>query len=105
MGSPILHTEEYIDELEFVENTVIYGNDDAGISFNEYRSSEHDELIFENACEADLERSRDDCPDVADKVMTQGLHSAITMYISLAREVTNAIAKMHESGNLGASAA
>ena len=28
VGSPVLHAEEQIEELEFVENTVIYGNED-----------------------------------------------------------------------------
>jgi len=60
VGSPILHTEEQIEELEFVENTVIYGNENHDISLNEYRSSDHEKLIFENACVAEVERSRED---------------------------------------------
>ena len=69
-----------------MENTVIYGNEDHDISLNAYRSSDHEKLIFENACLAEVDRSRGDCEEVADKVMTQGLHSALTMYIALARE-------------------
>ena len=65
---------------------MIYGNDDHDISLNEYRSSEHDKLIFENACDAEVDRSRSDWEEIADKVMTQGLHSALTMYIALAKE-------------------
>jgi hypothetical protein len=70
-----------IDELEFVENALMYGNEEEGIPYNDYLSSDHESLFYENACDVPQIRGLDDCETVGDKVMMQGLHSAISMYI------------------------
>jgi hypothetical protein len=51
IGSPVEYTEMLINELEFVENTLIYGNDDEDIPYNNYLSSDHESILFENACD------------------------------------------------------
>lgn len=58
-SDPQLYALDLINELSFVEHAIIYGNDDEGISHNEYRSSQHDDLIFENACLAEQDRGLD----------------------------------------------
>lgn len=74
---------------------MIFGNEDEGITFSEMRSREHDDLLFENACNVDIKRGRDDCEEVGNKAMMQGLHSALGMYINKARTLTLKIQNMY----------
>jgi hypothetical protein len=72
IGSPSNHATLLINELEFVENSLIFGNDDLGLALSDMRSQEHDDLLFDNACTAPVLRSKDDCETVGNKVMMQG---------------------------------
>jgi PAS domain S-box-containing protein len=87
LGSPLLNAEKTINELEFVENSLIFGNADEGIHSTSMRSQSHDDLLFQNACLAPVLRSKSDCETVGNKAMIQGLHSAIGLYITLARSM------------------
>jgi hypothetical protein len=85
VGSPFLTAQKLIDELEYVENSLIFGNDEEGITYTDHYSSEHEKLLYTDACDLTRDRSKDDCEEVWDKVMTQGIHSSIVTYIALAR--------------------
>lgn len=98
IGSPYLKALRYIDELDYVENSLIFGNEDAGISLSEMRSEKHDNLLFEDACEVDFDRSKTDCDNVGDKVVSQGLHSALGMYTTLARTLLLRISELYTGG-------
>lgn len=98
IGSPVLYATLVINELEFVENSLIFGNDDVGITFSEMRSQKHDDLLFENACTANVHRSKADCETVGNKAMMQGLHSALGMYITLARTLLLQIQQLNSEG-------
>lgn len=86
-GFPVLKALTAVQELEYVENSLIFGNPDAGLSFSDIRSSDHDYLLFSNGCVVEPNRSLADCSIVGDKAMMQGLHSALDMYATLARTV------------------
>jgi len=75
------------NELEYVENSLIFGNSEEGLSFNEMRGAVHDALMFADACVAPLNRSLSDCVTVGNQAMKQGLHSALGMYVTLSRTV------------------
>lgn len=93
-----MYTEKLINELEYVENSLIFGNDREGISYTDALSSEHEDLLFTDACEAPQDRSKDDCDTIGDKAMTQGIHSAIVLYISTARNLILKIQAAYENG-------
>jgi hypothetical protein len=77
-----------IEELDYVENSLIFGNSDEGLSFNEVRSTKHDDLLFKDACTAPVNRSKETtCSTIGDNAMTQGLHSALGLYTTLARNI------------------
>lgn len=86
-GSAVLQAFTSIQELEYVENSLIFGNPAEGLSFSDIRSSEHDSLLFSNGCVLKPNRSLADCSVIGDKAMMQGLHSALDMYGTLARTV------------------
>lgn len=69
IGSPRRLAEIVTEELDYVENSLIFGNDDEGITFSEMRSKQHDDLLFENACEVDFKRSNSQCETVGNKAM------------------------------------
>lgn len=75
------------NELEYVENSLIFGNAEEGLSFNEMRGAVHDALMFSDACTAPLNRSLPDCSTVGNQAMKQGLHSALGMYVTLSRTI------------------
>jgi hypothetical protein len=70
IGNPFLYTQKLIDELEYVENSLIFGNEKEGITYTDSLSTEHEDLLFTNACDLTKARSKDDCETVGDKVMT-----------------------------------
>ena len=49
VASPFLYAEKLINELEYVENSLIFGNDREGISYTEAMSKEHEDLLFTDA--------------------------------------------------------
>ena len=102
ISDPAAYAAMQINELEYVENSLIFGNSEAGLTFSNMRSGTHDSLLFEDACIAPTARSKSDCTTVGNKVMEQGLHSALAMYITLARTQLLKIKKWEESGNLTA---
>lgn len=60
VGSPYQHAELLIQELEYVENSLTFGNVDEGINTsNDVLSSEHQDLIFKDACDLERDRSTD----------------------------------------------
>ena len=87
IGSPYRKAQKLVNELDFVENSLIFGAEEHGIAFSEMRSQEHDDILFENACNVEVSRSKPDCDTVGDKAMMQGLHSALGMYTTLARSL------------------
>lgn len=99
VGSPSRKATVVINELEYVENSLIFGNDEAGLTFSNLRGSEHDTLLFTDACIAPISRNQTDCETIADKAMKQGLHSALGMFITLARTLLLKIAKLPANGN------
>ena len=96
VGSAVQKTLTSILEMEYVENSLIFGNPDYGLSFSDLRSTTHDDLLFSSACVSSPWRSLPDCATVGDKVMMQGLHSALDMYGTLARTV---LQQVEEAGN------
>ena len=99
IASPWQHAMQLADELEFVENTLIFGNPQESIHFSDMRSNQHDLLMFSDACSAPIYRSLSDCPTVAKKAMMQGLHSALSMYVTLARTLLLQISDMYAFPN------
>lgn len=104
-GSAALKAFTAIQELEYVENSIIFGNPAEGLSFSDIRSSAHDSLLFSNGCTAQPNRSLADCGVVGDKAMMQGLHSALDMYGTLARTVLQQMEGLdrEKAGQLGRS--
>jgi PAS domain S-box-containing protein len=98
IGFPRVIAQRFTEELDYVENSLIFGNDDEGITFSEMRSKEHDDLLFENACTAAVIRSLGDCEEVGNKAMMQGLHSALGMYINLARTLILQVENLYATG-------
>ena len=94
-GSPYNYAYQVSVELDYVENSLIFGNTEQGLSFNDVRSSIHDELLFTNGCIAPVNRSDANCSKVGDGIMTQGLHSALSMYTTLARNLLLEILSMN----------
>jgi len=94
-----------INELEYVENSLIFGNEREGISYTEALSTEHEDLLFTDACDLDKDRSKDDCDLIGDKAMTQGVHSALVLYVSTARNIILKIQSAYEEGGMSISAA
>jgi PAS domain S-box-containing protein len=93
IGSTYHYAYSLTDELDFVENSLIFGNPAEGLSFNDIRSSEHDSLLFTNGCVSTPNRSDSSlCPTVGNGAMSQGLHSALGTYTSLARNVLGTLA-------------
>ena len=87
-GSAFNYAQKVIEELDYVENSLIFGNSDEGLSFNEVRSTKHDDLLFKDACTAPVNRSKEaTCSTIGDNAMTQGLHSALGLYTTLARNI------------------
>ena len=80
-----------INELEYVENSLIFGNAEEGLSFNEMRGTTHDELMFVTGCSAPKARSLENCETVGNRALMQGLHSALGMYVTLGRTVMQTI--------------
>jgi hypothetical protein len=99
VASPWKYAMQLADELEFVENTLIFGNPQESIHFSDMRSDAHDMLMFSDACSAPVYRSLGDCPTVAKKAMMQGLHSALSMYVTLARTLLLQISDMYAFPN------
>jgi len=102
ISDPISYATSQISELEYVENSLIFGNSEAGLTFSSMRSSGHDALLFDDACTAPVVRSGSDCGSVGNKVMQQGLHSALAMYLTLARTQLLKIQNWASTGNLTA---
>lgn len=61
VGSPYLQAFIAIEELDYVENSLIFGNEQEGVVFSEMRSSEHDNLLFDNACKVSSYRMKSGC--------------------------------------------
>lgn len=99
VASPWKYAMQLADELEFVENTLIFGNPQESIHFSDMRSDAHDVLMFSDACSAPVYRSLGDCPTIAKKAMMQGLHSALSMYVTLARTLLLQISDMYAFSN------
>jgi len=87
LASPSHHAFSLLSELEYVENSLIFGNPDHSIAYSGLRSAQHDSVLFTDACDIEVNRSQADCPEVADRALSQGLHSALGMYITLARTI------------------
>ena len=100
IGSPLHQASKFINELDYVENSLIFGDEEAGVTFSEIRSEEHDNILFENACNVPVDRSKSDCETVGDKAMLQGLHSALGMYTTLARSLLLKIQNMSSNRTL-----
>ena len=50
-----------INELEHVEHSLIFGNSEEGMSIDEeILSDEHKDLIFNDACDVNSDRQKDD---------------------------------------------
>lgn len=78
---------------------MIFGNPDEAITYNDMRSSTHDDILFDNACNVAVVRNLDDCETVSDKSLLQGLHSALGMYTTLARNLLLNIQTLHDINN------
>lgn len=102
ISDSISYATRQILELEYVENSLVFGNSEAGLTFSSMRSSGHDALLFDDACTAPVVRSNAYCASVGNKVMQQGLHSALAMYMTLARTQLLRIQNWASSGNLTA---
>lgn len=102
ISDPIGYATSQLNELEYVENSIVFGNEENGLTFSSMRSSKHDALLFDDACTAPVVRSIADCAVIGNKVMQQGLHSALAMYITLARTQLLKIQNWAASGNLTA---
>lgn len=87
LSSPSHHALSLLSELEYVENSLIFGNPDYSIAYSGLRSAQHDSLLFTDACGTEVNRSETDCGEVADKALAQGMHSALGMYVTLARTI------------------
>jgi len=96
LGSPLRHANLALNELEDVENSLIFGNAEEGLSFSSVRGAEQESLLFSSACSAPLVRSTAGCPTIADGTLAHGLHSAIGMYITLGRTL---VRKLSRAGN------
>ncbi|OMJ95244.1 hypothetical protein SteCoe_1458 [Stentor coeruleus] len=95
-GSSYNYAYKVTEELDYVENSLIFGNSKQGLSFNEIKSTTHDNLLFKNACTAPVNRSDSVlCPTVGDNAMTQGLHSALGLYTTLAKNILLKISSMN----------
>jgi len=79
---PLLQAQRLVEELERVEMELVYGT---GMLFTGLRSKEHNTLLFANACALQQHRGAEDCYEVADRALAQGLHSALSSYVTLAR--------------------
>jgi hypothetical protein len=82
------------NELEYVENSLIFGNEEEGLSFNEMRGAVHDSLMFSDACISPLNRSLPDCASVGSQAMKRGLHSALGMYVTLSRTIMQTMSSL-----------
>jgi PAS domain S-box-containing protein len=98
IDSPMLYAAKMIDELEFVEQNLVFGNNDVGVTYIQMRSKAHDALLFEDACSSPLFRSKSDCASIYNQAMMQGLHSAVALYISLARSLLVRIRALYARG-------
>ena len=92
VGSPFELAMKVLNELEYVENGFIFGNEEQGLEFARTQSEEHDDLLFKDACVTQPKRSKQDCQTIGDNLMGQGLHSALNAYTSLAKDLLLKIA-------------
>lgn len=88
-----------LDELDYVENSLIFGNSEAGLSSTNSRSEEHDSILFDNACQAPVKRNLDTCETDGHEAMMQGLHSALGMYTTLGRTLLLQIENLQAINN------
>ena len=87
-GSTYNYANQLINELNYVEDSLIFGNSAEGLSFNQILSSAQNDLLFTNACIAAQNRSiGGNCSAIANGALTQGLHSALGMYTTLATNI------------------
>ena len=93
LGSPLRQAVTAINELEAVENSLIFGNTDQDLSFASVRGSQQETLLFEDACIAPALRSGPDCASIADGTLKHGLHSAMGLYMTLGRTVALQLSK------------
>ncbi|CAG9322241.1 unnamed protein product [Blepharisma stoltei] len=93
-----------LDELDYVENSLIFGNSDERLSSTDSRSSKHDNILFDNACAAPLIRNLEDCTTAGDGCMMQGLHSALGTYTTLGRTLLLQIENLKYANNYTLSA-
>lgn len=100
-SQPHLHAYQHISDLERLENQLIYGDKDSGRLFSDYRSREHNELLFENGCIAPVIRGDGECYAVGKRAMVQGLHSAVGVYVALAKTIWMKINAYKVGGNEG----
>jgi hypothetical protein len=49
-GDAVAFAHRLVDELEYVENCLVFGSKEHGLSMNTYRTSEHETLLEETAC-------------------------------------------------------
>ncbi|OMJ89935.1 hypothetical protein SteCoe_7826 [Stentor coeruleus] len=100
-GSPYNYAYIVTQELDYVENSLIFGNSKEGLSFNEIRSTTHDNLLFKDACIAPVNRSDSTlCSTIGDNAMNQGLHSALGMYTTTARNILLKISSLNIGDNV-----
>ncbi|CAG9333953.1 unnamed protein product [Blepharisma stoltei] len=99
VGDCLNEASRWIDELDYVENSLIFGNDEEGLTYNDMRSSEHDKILFDDACDVPLIRNLDDCSTAGDGMLMQGLHSALGAYTTLARNHLLNIQTLYDKKN------
>ena len=83
--------EMNLNELEYVENSLIFGNAGAKLPYRNIFQAKHDELLFTNGCISPLHRSESDCEAVASGAVGQGLHSALGVFVTWGRTVVRRI--------------
>lgn len=96
LRSPLHQAALALNELEDVENSLIFGNAEAGLSFSSVRGAEQESLLFTSACSAPLVRSAAGCPTIADGTLGHGLHSALGLYVTVGRTL---VRKLSKEGN------
>jgi PAS domain-containing protein len=81
--NPLVYAEIMVDELETVENAVIYGRN--GDQAYKLMNNDQKRLVFNSAC--------DECGNI----LEEGLHSTIDMYIGLARYIIHQVKDLHQN--------
>lgn len=81
--NPLVYAEIMVDELETVENAVIYGRN--GDKPYKLMNDDQKKLVFDSAC--------DECGNI----LEEGLHSTIDMYIGLARYIINQVKTLNQN--------